>query len=402
MTGALDGIRVLDATQMLAGPMAGMRFGDLGADVIKIEPPTTGEFNRTHGYAGAEIDGWKTTFLGVNRNKRSLAIDLKHPEGKGAFLKLVKTADVFIQNFRPGVTERLGIGYDTLHELNPRLVYTSISGYGSTGPGAARPGQDLVMQGYSGSMWFVGSKNDPPTPGGIPSIDVMTGYQAVIGALAALHSRDKTGHGQHVEVDMLSVVMDAQVQELVTYLNTDIVPPQRGTESSAHAWIGAPYGVYKTKDSWLTLAMCPVNVLGQALGTDELQRFIRLEDAQKHADEIYAIIRPMFAARTTSDWMSHFDTFNIWSGPVHDYPALEKDAQVVARGMITEMNHPTLGVLRTVAPPIRLSETPTSIRSAPPALGSDSREILAGVGFDNEAISRLAELGVIRDAKSEK
>ncbi|OUZ11613.1 hypothetical protein BHE97_04575 [Aeromicrobium sp. PE09-221] len=393
--GTLGGLRVLDATQMLAGPIAAMRLGDLGADVIKIEPPATGEFNRTHGYAGVEMEGQRTTFLGLNRNKRSLAIDLKSDEGRELFYGLVATADVFIQNFRVGAVERLRIDYETLRAINPRLVYASISGYGPDGPGAGRPGQDLVLQGYSGSMWFVGADDDPPVPGGIPAIDAMTGYQTAIGVLAALRGRDFSGEGQHVEVDMLSVVMDAQVQELVTYLNTGAVP-RRGREPSAHAWIGAPYGVYRTRDGWLTLAMCPIDVLGTALDCPELQRYTRHEDAQEHADEIFATIRPLFAAKTTDEWITHLDTFNIWSGPVNDYPALEKDPQVVARGLITEMDHPTLGPVRTVAPPINLSRDPASIRTAPPLLGADTREILTEIGTSDTDIDRLAAAGVVR------
>ncbi|WP_293780366.1 CaiB/BaiF CoA-transferase family protein [uncultured Aeromicrobium sp.] len=393
--GTLDGLRVLDATQMLAGPIAAMRLGDLGADVIKIEPPQYGEFNRTHGYAGVHMEGHRTTFLGLNRNKRSLAIDLKSEQGRALFYRLVATADVFIQNFRVGAVERLGVDYPTLRAINPRLVYASISGYGPDGPGAGRPGQDLVLQGYSGSMWFVGAADDPPVPGGIPAIDAMTGYQTAIGVLAALRGRDISGEGQHVEVDMLSVVMDAQIQELVTYLNTGVVP-RRGRETSAHAWIGAPYGVYRTRDGWLTLAMCPIDVLGKALDCPELEPFTRPEDAQEHADEIFAIVRPRFAAKTTDEWIAHLDTFNIWSGPVHDYPALENDPQVQARGLITEMDHATLGPVRTVVPPITLSRDPASIRTAPPLLGGHTRDILSELGVSDADIDRLAADGIVR------
>jgi len=395
-SGALHGIRVIDATQMLAGPLAAMRLGDLGADVIKIEAPLTGEFNRTHGYADVELKGQKTTFLGLNRNKRSLAIDLKLVDGRELFYDLVKSSDILVQNFRVGTVERLGIDYQTLKAINPRLIYASITGYGPDGPGAGRPGQDLVLQGYSGSMWFVGSQFDAPTPGGIPSIDAMTGYQATIGILAALHARSITGVGQHVEVDMLSVVMDAQIQELTTYLNSGVVP-RRGVEYTAHAWIGAPYGVYKTSDGWLTLAMCPIDVLGQALGDERLVKYNKLEDAQKYTDEIYAIIRPQFTDRTTNEWITRLDQFNIWSGPVYDYPELEQDEQVTSRGLIVEIEHPTVGRMRTVAPPIRMSENPTSIRRAAPLLGADTRRILSEeLGYSEQYIEDLVDRGVVK------
>ncbi|MGH8876255.1 MAG: CaiB/BaiF CoA transferase family protein [Stackebrandtia sp.] len=397
----LAGLRVLDATQMLAGPMAGMRLGDLGADVIKIEPPGTGEYNRTHGYANVDLNGHKTTFLGINRNKRSLAVDLKSADGRELFYDLVRTADVLVQNFRVGTPEKLGIDAATLREINPKLVYASITGYGPDGPGAARPGQDLVMQGYSGSMWFVGSASDAPAPGGIPAIDAMTGYQLVIGVLAALRARDETGEGQHVEVDMLSVVLDAQAQELTTYLNTGVVPT-RSAEASAHAWIGAPYGVYRTADGWLTLAMCPIDVLGEALDDDSLRAYTRPEDAQAHSDEIYRAVRPRFTERTTADWVEHLAGFNIWSGPVYDYPALERDPQVLARGLIESMDHPEAGTVRTVASPIRLAGRKTPVRLAPPLLGADTRAILTEVlGYDDARIDALTTSGAVRAAETE-
>ncbi|MGC5223560.1 CaiB/BaiF CoA transferase family protein [Micromonospora sp. DT81.3] len=394
---ALAGLRVLDATQMLAGPMAGMRLGDLGADVIKIEPPASGEFNRTHGYAGVNLNGHMTTFLALNRNKRSLALDLKSADGKELFYDLVRESDVLIQNFRVGTVDRLGIDYDTLHAINPQLIYCSISGYGADGPGAGRPGQDLVMQGYSASMWFVGSAEDPPQPGGIPAIDAMTGHQAVIGILAALAARGRTGEGQHVEVDMLSVVLDAQIQELVTYLNTGL-KPQRGAEPSAHAWIPAPYGVHRTSDGWLTMAMCPIDVLGHAIGSERLIG-MSYEEGLEHADEIYRILRPILTTRTTQEWIEHFDVFNIWTGPVYDYSDLETDAQVTARGLITEVVHPEAGTIRTIKSPIRLSGETDSVDLPPPLLGEHSQEILTDIlGYSPERTQKLVDDGVVRSA----
>jgi len=371
---ALTGLRVLDVTQMLAGPIAGMRLGDLGADVIKVEPPATGESNRTFGYGGVKLGGHTTTFLALNRNKRSIAIDFKSPAGREIFYDLVRESDVVLQNFRVGAVQRLGIDYETLREINPRIIYASISGYGSSGPGAGRPGQDLVLQGYSGSMWFVGSNSDAPQPGGLPAIDAMTGYQTAIGVLAAVVSRATTGEGQHVEVDMLSVVMDARVQELVTYLNTGLTP-QRREEPSAHAWIPAPYGVHRTSDGWMTMAMCPVDVLGRAIGNDRLAT-MDPDDSLAHTDEVVRIIRPILEGRTTAEWIAHFDTFNIWTGPVYDYSDLESDPQVVARGLITTIVHPEAGPMRTAAVPLTMSGTPATIDRPAPLLGEHTEEIL--------------------------
>jgi crotonobetainyl-CoA:carnitine CoA-transferase CaiB-like acyl-CoA transferase len=380
---------------MLAGPIAGMRLADLGADVIKVEPPASGEFNRTHGYAGVNIAGHMTTFLALNRNKRSLTIDLKSEAGRELFYALVRKADVVLQNFRLGTVERLGIGYEDLRQINPRLVYASISGYGSDGPGAKRPGQDLVLQGYSGSMWFVGSADDPPMPGGIPAIDAMTGYQTVIGILAALLQRGRTNAGQHVEVDMLSVVLDAQIQELVTYLNSGL-KPERREESTAHAWIPAPYGVHETLDGYLTMAMCPIDALGRAIGSDRLLG-MTYEQGLENADEIYRILRPILKTRTTAEWIEHFDRFNIWTGPVYGYPELEADPQVNARGLITSFEHPEAGTIRTINSPIRMSgSTVPAIKTPPPLLGQHSEEIVRGVlDWSRERFEQLVAEGVV-------
>jgi crotonobetainyl-CoA:carnitine CoA-transferase CaiB-like acyl-CoA transferase len=395
MQGALDGLVVLDATQMLAGPLCSMRLGDLGADVIKVEPPNGGEFNRTHGFDDVQVGGDMTTFLAVNRNKRSFAVDLKSADGLAAFLDLVRTADVLVQNFRHGTAERLGVGYAQLAAVNPRLVYCSISGYGSAGPYRDRPGQDLVLQGYSGSMFSVGAAGDAPVPGALWAADVMTGYTAAIGILAALASRTSTGAGQHVEVDMFSVVLDAQVQELVTYLNAGAAP-RRMQEPTAHGSIPAPYGVYRTADGWMTLAMSPLPALGErprrrvAAHAGPLQRRARAprRGLPAHPDR--------FTGRTTADWVERCDVHGVWAGPVHDYPSLVDDPHVQATGMITEQPHPTLGSVRTTRVPVQLSGTPVSIRRGAPPLGADTADILRErLGYDAERIEQLAGSGAV-------
>ncbi len=398
--GALDGIRVLDATQMLAGPLAATRLGDLGADVIKIEPPVTGEFNRTHGFGDVRVHGEMSTFTAVNRNKRSLAIDLKNPDSRDVIDSLVRTSDVFIQNFRFGTGDRLGVGYDRLKEINPKLVYCSISGYGSFGPYRDRPGQDLVVQGYSGSMFSVGSAGDPPEPGALWAADVMTGYQAVIGILSALRARDRTGRGQHVEIDMLSVVMDAQLQELVTFLNSGHAPV-RTVERSAHASIPAPYGVYRTSDGWLTLAMSPLPALGEVLDNDWLRRLTDYNDGHVHKDEVYAAIKEAFTGRTTAEWIARCDTVNVWAGPVYDYADVASDPHAHATGLFVDQPASTEGqTLRTVRPPIRMSDTPPTIRRGAPALGADTRTILDDLGYSDSQVEALLTSRAISDAVS--
>ncbi len=393
--GALAGLRVIDATQMLAGPIAGTRLGDLGADVIKVEPPANGEFNRTRGFEDQMSNGEMTTFLAVNRNKRSLAVDLKSAGGLSVIHQLVKQSDVFLQNFRHGTADRLGIGYQALKEINPRIIYCSISGYGSSGPYRDRPGQDLIVQGYSGSMFSVGAAGDDPTPSALWGADVMTGYQAVIGILAAVESRHQTGVGQHVEVDMLSVVMDCQLQEIVTYLNAGPMP-RRLEERSAHGSIPAPYGVYKTKDAWLTLAMVPLPILGEILNDDWLKTLSDYNDGHKYRNQVYKKIRNAFLDKTTQEWIEIGDRAGAWCGPVYNYEQLMNDRHIRETKYIVEQPQYRGGSAKTVRPPIKMDKTPPTVQRGAPALGEHTEEILNNLlGMDPETISQLITSGAV-------
>lgn len=397
MKGPLDGIRVLDASQMLAGPICGMRLGDLGAEVLKIEPPA-GEWTRTHGFADAEIGGDTTAYLALNRNKKSVAVNLKSPDGLDVFYELVRRSDVFLQNFRVGTADRLGIGYEKLHEINPRLVYCSISGYGESGPLSQRPGQDLVVQGYSGSMWSVGSREDPPTPGALWAIDSMTGYQAAIGILAVLRERDRTGRGQKVAINMLAVVMDCQVQELTTHLNLGLLP-ERTEGRFAHAWVTAPYGAYRTRDGWIVLGQAPLDALGEAVGSDRLRQMTEWSDGIHHRDEVFRILSEILPARTTAEWLDIFDRHRLWAGPVYDYSELVADPHVQATGMIASVDHPQHGRLRFPNVPIRFSESTAEVRTPPPLLGEHTEQVLADLlGYDSARIDRLRSGGAIETA----
>lgn len=399
--GALAGLRVIDATQMLAGPIAGTRLGDLGADVIKVEPPANGEFNRTRGFEDQMSNGEMTTFLAVNRNKRSLAVDLKSAGGLSVIHQLVKQSDVFLQNFRHGTADRLGIGYQALKEINPRIIYCSISGYGSSGPYRDRPGQDLIVQGYSGSMFSVGAAGDDPTPSALWGADVMTGYQAVIGILAAVESRHQTGVGQHVEVDMLSVVMDCQLQEIVTYLNAGPMP-RRLEERSAHGSIPAPYGVYKTKDAWLTLAMVPLPILGEILNDDWLKSLSDYNDGHKYRNQVYKRIRKAFLDKTTQEWIEIGDKAGAWCGPVYNYEELMKDKHIKETKYIVEQPQYRGGSAKTVRPPIKMDQTPPSVRRGAPALGEHTEEILNNLlGMDPETIFQLITSGAVARVKEQ-
>lgn len=390
--GALDGIRVLDGSQMLAGPICAMRLGDLGADVLKIEPPS-GEHNRSHGFGAVRVGGETPTFMGLNRNKRSVTIDLKSAAGLAVFLDLVQVADVYLQNYRVGTAERLGVGWQQLHAVNPRLVYAQISGYGEEGPLRDRPGQDLLVQAMSGSMWSVGADDDPPQPGALWAADTLTGYQTAIGILAALRARERDGEGQKVSVSMLGVIMDCQLQELTTFLNGGTTFP-RTERPSAHAWIPAPYGVYRTADAWLVLAMAPLPQLGAALGVPVLSAMTDEDDGMRRRDEIDAILAPILATRTTEAWVTFFDSHRLWSGPVATYAELAQHPQVVAGGFISEVSHPVAGTIRLPAPPLRLSATPATIRRAPPLLGADVRAALREwLGWDGARLADAAAAG---------
>lgn len=394
-SGPLEGITVLDATQMLAGPLAATRLGDLGANVIKIEPVGKGEFNRSHGFGDVMVDGEMTTFTAVNRNKRSLALDLKNPRASAVLAQLVPQADVFLQNFRFGTAEKLGVGYAQLSELNPSLIYCSISGYGSHGPYRDRPGQDLIIQGYSGSMFSVGKKNDPPQAGALWAADVMTGYQATIGILAALHERENSGLGQHVEVDMLTVVLDAQLQELVTFLNTGEKPTRTETPTP-HASIPAPYGVYETADGWMTLAMSPLPALGEMLDDDLLRSMTDYNDGMTRRDEVWHAIKDRFREKTTRDWLDLADSFGVWAGPVLDYEGLTSDPHVVETGIFTTQPHRIKDKpLTTVRPPIVMSRSSVGVTRSAPRLGEHTREVLSELGFTDEEIRKLAATGAV-------
>src|SRR5450755_1092842 len=270
-TNVLEGFRVLDCSIAMAGPFATQRLGDLGADVIKVEP-VGGEWQRHVSAGGASGNRINVSFLSLNRNKRSLAIDLKNEEGKAALYELVRTADVFLQNYRPGVVERLGVDYATLSKINPKIVYVSMSGYGEDGPYSQRPGQDLLLQAMSGAMLSTGREGEPPSPAGQYLVDAITASTAFEAVLAALLHRERTGEGQLVQVNMLDAIVALQIQELSVYTVAGKAQ-QRSAEPHAHVYIRAPYGVFATSDGYLALAFPKMAALAQVIDAPELAEF---------------------------------------------------------------------------------------------------------------------------------
>ncbi|HZZ62766.1 MAG TPA: CoA transferase [Roseiarcus sp.] len=396
--GILSGVRVLDCSIAMAGPFAAQRLGDLGADVVKIEP-IGGEWQRhvsAGGARGAEIN---VSFLSLNRNKRSLAINLKSPEGRDVLLDLVKTADVFIQNYRPGVAKRLGVDYETLSRINPRLVYVSISGYGESGPYANRPGQDLLLQGLSGAMLSAGRAGEPPTPAGQYLVDGVTAYTAFEGALAALFHRERTGEGQLVTVNMLDAIVTLQMQEISVY-TVGGKPQTRSAEPHAHVYIRAPYGAFATRDGYIVLAFPALKTLGEAIGEPSFLTMDDETDSWSRRDEIFAKTRARLIERTSAEWLKLFEEAGIWAGPVYGFADLVDDPQVKHNGTFVEYDHPTEGRVKTPGFPIKFSKTPSGVARGAPLAGEHTREVLGEAGFDASTLDRLEKAGVIATARA--
>jgi len=391
--GILTGYRVLDCSIAMAGPFAAQRLGDLGADVIKVEP-TTGEWQRHTAAGGARGNKVNVSFLSLNRNKRSLAVDLKNPEGKAALLELVKTADIFLQNYRPGVAKRLGLDYETLSALNPRLVYVSMSGYGETGPYRDRPGQDLVLQGLSGAMLSAGREGEAPTPAGQYLVDAVTAYTAFEGALAALLHRERTGEGQLVEVNMLDAITTLQMQELSVFTVAG-KPQQRSAEPHAHVYIRAPYGAFATADGFIIVAFPKLKILGEVIGEPSFLAMDDETDTWTRRDEIFAKTRERLKTRTSAEWLEDLRAADIWCGPVYGYADLVDDPQIKHNGTFVEYDHPTEGHVKTPGFPIRFSKTPSRVERGAPVVGQHSREILAEAGVSEAQIEALIASGAV-------
>ncbi len=389
----LSGYRVLDCSIAMAGPFAGQRLGDLGADVVKVEP-VTGEWQRHVSAGGASGHRVNVSFLSLNRNKRSLAIDLKSVEGNAVLIELVKTADVFLQNYRPGVARRLGVDYETLTKANPRLVYVSISGYGEEGPYVDWPGQDLILQGLSGAMLSAGRGDEPPTPAGQYVVDAVTAYAAFEGALGALLHRERTGEGQLVQVNMLDAITAFQMQELSVFTVAH-KPQTRSAEPHAHVYIRAPYGAFATKDGYIIISFPPLKRFGALI--DE-PSFLGMEDevdGWTRRDEIFARTRERLVTKTTREWLTIFRHNGIWAGPVYGYADLVDDPQIKHNQTFVEYDHPTEGRVKTPGFPIRFGKTPSTVYRGAPTAGEHSREILREAGFSDEKIDTLIKEGAI-------
>jgi CoA:oxalate CoA-transferase len=318
----LDGMLVLDFSQFLAGPMAAMRLGDLGARVIKIERPQGGDIGRRLAFAGVVEDGDTLSFHITNRNKESYTADLKNEADRGGIRALIAKADVIVQNFRPGIMERLGFGYEAVAAINPRIIYASVSGYGTEGPWKDRPGQDLLAQSLSGLPWLNGSSDDPPVPVGIALADVIASIHLSSGITAALLRRERTGQGGRVDTSLLEAMLDLQFELLSAHLADPTVLVKRGARNTAHAFLQAPYGVYPTSNGYLAIAMTSVPELGALIGLPQLEQYVDPETWWSEQTAITRALADHLATRSTEYWLKILDAADVWCAPVMTLPAL--------------------------------------------------------------------------------
>ena len=386
---ALEDITILDFSHLLQGPFATQLLADVGANVIKVERPGQGDLFRTMTFNNRWVGGTESpNFLAWNRNKRSLAIDLKSPDAKTILYRIAEKADVVVQNFRPGVLAKLGFGYEDFKEINPRIIYCSGSGYGESGPYVARPGQDMLIQGLTGIAAATGRGDGPPVPVGSGFSDQVGAMNMVYGILTALYWRERSGLGQEIKVDLMSAMLAHQGQEMLMAMNfsADFQRPRSGI---GHPGMEAPFGVYPTNDGWVTVAMSPYTKLVGVLGDESLLVYNTPKDLFEMRDEIWGKIAALTKSWSTADLMDAMLAVDIWCGEVKTHLQAEQDPQVKHMGAIGGYEHPTAGPVKVVAPAVKMSETPAEIRSAAPVVGQHSREVLLEFGFSPAEVDRF-------------
>ncbi len=390
---ALDGVRVIDFTQMMLGPWATQFLGDLGADVIKVERPGKGEWERSLPAMGEFLGGDSPFFLAMNRNKRSLTLNLKDERGKDIVRELVKNADVVVENFRPGVMDRLGLGYDDLKQVNPGIIYAAGSGWGQDGPYVKRPGQDLLVQVMSGLAAQNGRRNEPPVPTAGSFMDASTAITLAFSITAALFHRERTGEGQRVDVSLFNTAIAMQCQELVAYMNLD-KQWERSEAGIGAPWLSAPFGVYETSDGYIAISMNPLDVLGDLIGED-LTEYASEEASFTHRDTVQRLVQAKVKQNTSQHWLDLFGTKDLWCAKVQDYADLMNDPQVAHNELIQTIEHPKAGKIKVIGVPVKMSGTPGTIRLAPPLVGEHTDAVLAEAGYTPEQIAAFHEEGVV-------
>jgi len=386
----LDGVRVLELAHLIAGPICGMYLADMGADVVKVESREAPDAGRSvyRVFRGGE----GILHLTVNRNKRGLCVDLKRPEGRQVFLRLARWADVIIEGFRGGVAERLGIDSESVKAVNPRLIYCSVSAFGPEGPWRDKPGLDSLAQAVGGLMAITGESDGGPVLCGAPVADTLAALLAVAGILTAIVGRARSGQGQRVDASLLNGMLLAHAARLSVFHETGEQPRRWG---SGHPEV-APYQAVRAKDDWIFVAVWVDRLWAPfcgAIGRPELEtdpRFATREARTAHRKELGAVLESVFATRTVAEWMEVLERADVLCAPINDYPALVRDPQVLATGMIVEQEHPRAGRFKTINTPVRFEKTPGRIRRPAPALGEHTREVLGEAGFDAGEIEALA------------
>lgn len=389
----LAGIRVLSFTQFLLGPSGVQFLADLGADVIKIEPPGGKLWERNWSGCDLYLHGVSAFFLCAHRNQRSLTLDLKQSEGRAIARRLVEGADVLVQNFRPGVMARFGLDYAAVASLNPRLIYVSASGYGEASPYRDRPGQDLLLQAISGLATISGRAGQPPTPVGTAAVDQHGAALLALGVLAGLLERGRTGRGLHLEVSMLRAALDLQLEIITYFLNGARM--QKSPTSLASMFHPGPYGIYETKDGYLALSMSPLPVLQQVLDLPELAPYATVPYNFAAREEVARVLEPVLRTRTTSDWVEFLVPRGVWAAPVLSHAETFADPAVQAAGLVEEIAHPVAGPVRLLRFPLEFSTGRASVRRPPPMPGEHSAEILRELGYTDGDIGRLGDQGVV-------
>lgn len=394
--GPLAGLKVLDLTRVLAGPYCTMMLADMGADVVKVERPESGD--DTRGFGPPFLGGESTYFMSVNRNKRGMTLDLKHERGLAILRDMIEKADVAVENFRPGLMESLGLGYDAARELNSRLIYCSISGYGSTGPNAELPGYDLIIQGEGGIASLTGPEDGPPFKVGTSQADIVAGMMACQGILLALLARERTGRGQMVDIGMLDCQVALLSYQAGIYFATGESPARKGNR---HPSI-VPYETFECRDGHVNVACGNESIWRRFCTATDLEglaedpRFLTNRDRVEHADELRIVLGPVLALRTAGEWIEILRAAGVPSGRIQSVADVCEHPQTAARQMVVGLDHPRAGPIRVTGVPIRLSDTPGEVRSPPPVLGEHTAQVLSDwLGMSDEEISALRLDGVL-------